>query len=190
MAPKEFYQIAKRVARVYSAFGATAQSTLETGWFTSPLCVRYHNYGGIKTRKGDDWQKAGLPFIAISSNEQFKDGSVKKQVSLFRVYASAEDYLIRLNDKFLEKGTFNNYRVVRLSPNCFWLYFAGLKIGGWATDWKYFQKLCDMAVKLAPELIGSQWKQSFHSSYQYAKSTGVLSEDMETMIEDTLRRCR
>lgn len=166
---KTFFERAKTHARLYNAYGVACQAVQETGWFTSPLCVQYHNYGGIKCR--EFWLKMGRHCAPMVSDEEIN--KVKVPVSsMFRVYSDADDYLERLNDKFIEPGT--NYGVVVQNRNCFWLHFAGLYYGGWATDSEYFGALCDHAVKLAPMAFGKDHYEKIRTAYAYAMTKNLL----------------
>lgn len=176
-----FFAIARRHARVYNAFGVAIQAVLETGWFKSPLCRTHHNYGGIKCR--DFWLEAGRWCAPMVSDEEI--AGVRKPVpSSFRVYAGPDDYLECLNDKFREPGT--NYSVVMANADCFWGHYAGLKYGGWATDSKYFTKLCNLTIQLAPDLLGAGWKQRLVAAFQLIRSRRILEVWMDREISRRL----
>lgn len=176
-----FFAIARRHARVYNAFGVAIQAVLETGWFKSPLCRTHHNYGGIKCR--DFWLEAGRRCAPMVSDEEI--AGVRKPVpSSFRVYAGPDDYLECLNDKFRERGT--DYSVLMANADCLWGHFAGLIFGRWATDSQYFSKLTDLAVQLAPELLGAMWSQRLRSSFRLARERGFLSPVMDRIVAKRL----
>jgi flagellum-specific peptidoglycan hydrolase FlgJ len=176
-----FFAIARNHARVYNAFGVAVQAVLETGWFHSPLCRIYHNYGGIKCR--DFWLKAGRTCAPMPSPEEIK-GRMVTVNSQFRVYFGPDDYLECLNDKFREPGT--NYSAVMANADCFWGHYAGLKYGGWATDSKYFMKLCDLTIELAPDLLGAGWKQRLVAAFQLIRSRRILEVWMDREISRRL----
>ena len=57
-------------------------------------------------------------------------------------------------------------------------YFAGLydgKKGKWATDHKYYDKLTVKAIKLAPEIYGSEWKQKLIRDFKVASRRKSLT---------------
>jgi hypothetical protein len=158
-----FFRKAQEHGKQYNAFGVTCQAVQETGWFKSRLCIEFHNYGGIKCR--DFWLARGRHCVPIISNEEISGTNVPVK-SQFRVYHDLDDYLIELNNKLVEPGT--NYKVLIENRNCFWLHFAGLYYGGWATDSGYFGALCDHAVALAPKFFGKEHHQKIRTAYAYA----------------------
>lgn len=172
-----FFAVARRHARVYNPFGVTVQAVLETGWFRSPLCVRYHNYGGIKCRPW--WLKAGRTCAPMPSPEEI-GGRMVTVNSQFRVYSGPDDYLECLNDKLRERGT--DYSVLMANADCLWGHYAGLVYGHWATDSQYVGKLADLTLQLAPELLGAQWRQRLASSFALARRRGVLTPVMDRLI--------
>lgn len=184
MNAKTFYKIAKEEAEVYNAFGVTVQAVLETGHFTSKLSVAYNNFGGVKKKDGDGWEGKVIGFPSIECIKQ-KDGSVlrKTVVSQFRWYDSPEHYLEALNDKLSEP----RYEVCREGVSCFWLHFAGLYLGGWATDPDYFDKLVSLAISQGPSLLGKDWHDHEYRAFQTAVKTGRLQKWMQRSIQKHLR---
>lgn len=178
MTPREFFDLANKHAMVYNPFGVTVQAVKETGWFKSELCREAFNFGGIKARKGD-------PVYVKTSPEEI-NGKMVQVVSNFRKFESVDDYLERLNDKLMA----DRYKVCREGRSCFWVHFAGLYLGGWATDSHYFQGLCDLVPKLAPELLGEYWQTRIKSAYQIAKTSGKIQLWMARKIEETLNGCQ
>lgn len=183
MDAKTFYKIAKEEAEVYNAFGVTVQAVLETGHFTSKLSVAYNNFGGVKKKDGDGWEGKVIGFPSIECIKQ-EDGTVLKKmvVSQFRWYDSAEHYLKELNKKLSEP----RYEVCRKGVSCFWLHFAGLYLGKWATDPEYFRKLTELAISQGANLLGKEWKDHEFRAFQFAKGTGHLEKWMERTIKSKL----
>lgn len=185
---EQFYESAKKHARLYNPYGVICQAIQETstpgrGPFTSELASNYHNYGGIKCKRF--WTLSGRDCVTIVSDEYIN--GVKKAISSqFRVYRSVDDYLECLNDKFIEPGT--DYRVVVQNRDCFWLHFAGLYFGGWATDPNYFSALCKHAVALAPRLLGKEGHMKIRNAFAYALSKQILHQWMINAIKDALMK--
>ena len=110
------------------------------------------------------------------------DGTRYDKKSAFRKYSTVDDFLSDYADKI--SATY---------PNCaldnFWGYFAGLykgKYGAWATDLKYFEKLCMVAVRLAPEIFGPEHKGKLVAAYKHAFGRGYLTEAQAKCIYDLL----
>ena len=184
--PEIFFEVAKRHARMYNPFGVTCQAMQETstpghGPFTSELSVKYNNFGGIKCKRF--WLMEGRECTFVISDEEIH-GKKEPVRSSFRVYRDLDDYLECLNDKFLEPGT--NYKVVVQHRDCFWLHFAGLYFGGWATDSGYFAALCDHAVALAPRLLGPKGPEHIRTALAYALTKNILQQWMVKEINRAL----
>lgn len=183
---EHFYNTAKRHAKMYNPYGVTCQAIQETsepgqGPFKSELAVKHNNFGGIKCKRF--WLQAGRDCTFLVSDEEI-DGKKAPVRSSFRVYRNLDDYLECLNDKFLEPGT--NYQVVVKEKNCFWLHFAGLYFGGWATDSGYFAALCDHAVALAPRLLGPKGPEHIRTAFAYALTKNILQQWMVKEIKRAL----
>lgn len=139
-----FYHLALKQKGI-NAFGATAQSILETGHWTSTLWVQANNGAGIKATP--KWRKDN-PYISVCSSESV-NGKYIQRVSYFRKYPTADEFLDDYSSKIR-----NDY------PHCkadnVWGYFAGLyrgRYGKWATDHRYYEKLARQAVYLEPLLL-------------------------------------
>ena len=65
-------------------------------------------------------------------------------------------------------------------------FIAGLIFGRWATDSQYFGKLTDLAVQLAPELLGAMWSHRLRSSFRLARERGFLSPVMDRIVAKRL----
>jgi flagellum-specific peptidoglycan hydrolase FlgJ len=140
-----FYKLARGYKHI-NAFAATVQSALETGNWTSKLWVLARNGAGIKASTA--WRDGRNDYILISSPE-YRDGKYTAQNSYFRAYNSAEEFLADYALKIK-----NDYP--HCTPDNVWGYFAGLyrgRLGKWATDHKYFEKLAKKAVQLEPVLL-------------------------------------
>ena len=60
------------------------------------------------------------------------------------------------------------------------------KYGAWATDLKYFEKLCMVAIKLAPEVFGTEHKNKLINAYLYAIKKKYLTDGQAKCIYDLL----
>ena len=139
-----FYSLAKKQAGI-NAFAVTCQSAVETGHWTSPLWRNTYNGAGLKAPPS--W-RASKPYVEFVSPES-KDGVYYKKSSFFRKYESPQaflkDYAIKIKTDY-----------PHCTPDNVWGYFAGLyrgRLGKWATDHKYFEKLARKAVALEPVLL-------------------------------------
>jgi flagellum-specific peptidoglycan hydrolase FlgJ len=77
------------------------------------------------------------------------------------------------------------YPVTVRNLDCVWLGLAGFykgKYGAWATDPKYFDKLCAMVVQYAPQVIGDDWQERLATSYQLARQRGFPEAWMEKSV--------
>lgn len=139
-----FYSLAKKQAGI-NAFGATAQSAHETGNWTSPLWNNTYNGAGLKAPPS--W-RASKPYVEFVSPES-KDGKYYKKSSYFRKYSSPSEFLADYALKI-------KIDYPRCTADNVCGYFAGLykgRLGKWATDHKYFEKLARKAVAFETLLL-------------------------------------
>ena len=144
MDAKTFYGLAQGQKGI-NAFAATCQSAVETGHWTSPMWRNTYNGAGLKAPPS--W-RASKPYVEFVSPES-KDGVYYKKSSYFRKYKSPhaflKDYAVKIKADY-----------PRCTPDNLWGYFAGLykgRLGKWATDHKYFEKLAKKAVAFEPLLL-------------------------------------
>lgn len=170
-----FYKLAKGFRHI-NAFAATVQSAHETGNWTSRLWQEAYNGAGIKADK--QWRKT-KPYVEFVSPEN-KDGVYFKKSSYFRKYESPQaflaDYAVKIKQDY---------------PHCtvdnMWGYFAGLykgRLGKWATDHRYFEKLARKAVQLEPTLLTQG---HLKRSLDYAISKNYLEDWQIKIIEAVMR---
>ena len=181
MNAQEMFTLMRGVPGI-NAFGATCQSALETGYWTSSLWQQTCNGAGLKAQQ--TWIRSGKRYVAIASPEYIAN-KFKTKFSNFRAYASPEEFLIDYAEKIREYYP----RCIESADN-FWGYFAGLRDGRWgpwATDPEYFGKLCSIGGKLAPELLGHGWRGRMHLSYRLACDRGTLSDDQKLCIQTLLK---
>lgn len=177
----EMYELMRKVPGV-NPFAATCQSAHETGRWTSKLWNEARNGCGLKA--GTDWMKARKPYILIQSPEWDGKQTVQRR-SKFRAYSTPGDFAQDYGEK-----------IRTLYPACvkeadnFWGYFAGLyhgRWGAWATDPRYFDKLAEMAVKLAPSLIGNGWRGRIYLAFELAEQRDTLTPDQGKTILKLLK---
>jgi len=182
MTAPEFYKLARDRPGI-NAFAATVQSAVETGHWKSELWNLSNNGAGIKADK--QW-RACRPFVQIASPES--DGkNYFYRVSYFRKYASSDEFLMDYAAKIKR-----DYPCSAAHADNMWGYFAGLyhgRLGSWATDHRYFEKLVVKSIQLAPQLLGSAWHNKLDSAYVLALERRSLSGWQKQIIEKALRGC-
>lgn len=175
MTVHQFYALAQKQKGI-NAFGATVQSALETGHWTSPLWRNTYNGAGIKADA--QWRKT-KSYVEFVSPES-KDGIYFKKVSYFKKYETPVVFLVDYAQK-----------IKRDYPQCaadnFFGYFAGLykgRLGKWATDHKYFEKLVRKAFELEAILL---YPGHLKRSFEYAKDKKYLEQWQIEIIEEVIK---
>lgn len=175
MTAPEFYELAQQ-QRGINAFAVTCQSAVETGHWTSPLWRNTFNGAGLKAPPS--W-RASKPYVEFVSPEA-KDGVYYKKSSYFRKYESPQaflaDYALKIKQDY-----------PHCTPDNTWGYFAGLyrgRLGKWATDHKYFEKLAKKAVALEPVLLSQG---HLKRSLDYAISKNYLEDWQIKIIEAVIK---
>ena len=170
-----FYKLAKGFRHI-NAFAATVQSAHETGNWTSYLWLNAYNGAGIKA---DAKWRANKPYVEFVSPES-KDGVYFKKSSFFRKYPSPEaflkDYAVKIKTDY-----------PHCTPDNTWGYFAGLyrgRLGKWATDHRYFEKLARKAMALEPVLLSEG---HLARAFDYAISKNYLEDWQIKIIEAVMR---
>ncbi|MDR1020928.1 MAG: glucosaminidase domain-containing protein [Synergistaceae bacterium] len=177
---EEFYKNALAVQGI-NAFAATCQSAHETGFWTSYLWKNALNGAGIKADK--NWRNSGRPSIKKSSREEVKGQSVYRD-SYFRVYKSLDEFLLDYRAKIAR-----DYPLAVKNSDTMWGYFSSLqkgRLGSWATTQRYFEHMADKAVRLAPRLLGVEWRAQMLNEYKQALSKGLLSQNEIKIVEKKL----
>ena len=181
MTAPEFYALARERPGI-NAFAATVQGAIETGHWKSYLWINVYNGAGIKAQAS--WRSAGKPYIRVSSPESAGGNYIRRE-SYFRSYSSPEEFIQDYRSKIL-----HDYPYSAANADNMWGYFAGLyggRIGSWATDHKYFQKLTYKAIQLAPELLGAGWQKRLNSAYTLALTRKSLCEWQKNIIQNALK---
>jgi len=175
MNSKTFYGLAQQQQGI-NAFAVTCQSAIETGHWTSPLWNNTYNGAGLKAPPS--W-RATRPYLEFVSPES-KEGKYYKKSSYFRKYSSPSEFLA---DYALKIKC--DYQ--RCTADNVWGYFAGLyrgRLGKWATDHKYFEKLARKAVQLEPTLLTQG---HLKRSFEYAKDKKYLEQWQIKIIEAVIK---
>ena len=124
-------------------FACACQFAHETGQFKS---APFNNMAGIKGTKG--WISRGGKIFNANTKEEYVAGVMSNINASFRAYDTLDDFIMDYTDI-----------IGRLYPICnenhdnYIGYFYGLVKGGWATDFKYFVKLCKMADSYVLDLL-------------------------------------
>lgn len=179
--PQEFYRRAQKLGGI-NAFAATCQSAHETGFWTSELWKKARNGAGIKADK--KWLAAGRPHVKKQSKEVV-GGKTVYRTSHFRAYKSLDEFL-----KDYEAKIKRDYPLSSKHSDTMWGYFALLRRGrhgAWATSPRYFEHMADKAVRLAPKLLGSNWKKKLLDEYKIAKSRKLLTQAEMVVVEKKLK---
>jgi flagellum-specific peptidoglycan hydrolase FlgJ len=116
-----------------------AQWAIESGWGTSELGLKAHNYFGMKAQPGDGWKGPVYPKFT----QEFVQGHEITVKAEFRVYptipASFKDHGIHLTSLQYKKCFDYDTKLV---PEHKYLVFAeGLQEAGYATDPTYAEQL-------------------------------------------------
>jgi hypothetical protein len=182
MTVSEFYNLALGQSNI-NPFAVTVQSAHETAYWTSFLWKNANNGAGLKAPS--EWIESGNPYVVVESPES-RNGSYYKNMSKFRQYGSPAQFIADYAAKIRA-----DYPRCVLNRDNIWGYFAGLyegRIGKWATDHKYYEKLTIKAVKLAPEIFGSIWYEKLVNDYFAAISRNSLKSWQKEIIEKELMR--
>jgi flagellum-specific peptidoglycan hydrolase FlgJ len=160
--------------RRVNELAAISQLALETGHFKS---FRGFNLAGIKSTPG--WEKVGGKVWSAGTSE-YQGGKMVQTTGRFRAY----DDLAHFLDDY-SSLIHRCYPITVRNLDCLWLCLAGLykgKYGAWATDPKYYDKLCAMVVRYAPRALGDNWQERLTTSYQLARQRGFPEAWMEKSV--------
>jgi hypothetical protein len=136
------------------------------------------NGAGIKADK--TWLKSGRPSIKKKSHEIVKGKKVYRE-SYFRAYGSMSEFLEDYRAKISR-----DYPRAAKHSDTMWGYFSSLqkgRNGSWATTNRYFEYLTDTAVRLGPQLLGSDWRKQLLKEYKQARSKKLLSKQEIKVIQ-------
>ena len=182
MTTTEFYRLARKHKHI-QPFAVTVQSACETGHWTSELWTNGYNGAGLKVSK--EWLSAGKADISNCSIESNSE-VYGQETSKFRKYKSPGEFL-----RDYEKKIREDYPRSARNRDNIWGYFAGLyagRKGKWATDHKYYEKLTVKAIKLAPEIYGTKWKNKLIKDFKVAARRKSLESWQIDIIRSELKK--
>jgi len=165
-----------------NALGVTAQTWHETGGYRHTCGRNNVNLAGIKC--SSNWLNGAIPWstkrCVTLKTQEFVGGKFSDFKLAFRWYDSLETYLkdhARLIDLY--------YPVSKANADCVWGYVAGLQ-GKWATSPAYFQSLVKAVLRLAPELLESDWRERLKNAFVCAVQRNVLSPAQTALLHNSL----
>ncbi len=179
---QEFYLHALQFDKIHP-FAATCQSAHETGFWTSYLWKQAYNGAGIKADKR--WVASGRPTLKKNSVEEVQ-GKTVYRVSNFRAYTSLPEFLEDYRAKIAR-----DYPLAAQNSDTMFGYFSSLqkgRLGSWATTQRYFEFMTDKAVRLAPQLLGVEWRAQLLKEYREARARGLLSQKEIQIIESRFKK--
>lgn len=106
-----------------------AQAILESGWGKSKLSAQYHNYFGLKC--GTKWTG---PSVNMTTQEEYKPGTMTTIKDNFRVYSSMEEG-VKGYFEFIQLERYHNLRGIT-DPR---KYLETIKADGYATSSAYVE---------------------------------------------------
>lgn len=165
-----------------NALGVTAQTSHETGHYVHTCGKGNFNLGGIKCSQ--NWLDGRIPWSTRKcvnlQTQEYSGGQFSDYKLAFRFYDSLETYLkdhARLIHLF--------YPVSKANADNVWGYIAGLQ-GKWATSPYYYQGLTRMVVRLAPDLLGFNWRIALIASLHEAVLRKTIPLVMREYVEARL----
>ena len=177
---EEFFMKAQKLDNIH-AFAATCQSAHETGFWTSALWRNAMNGAGIKA--DNNWRNSGRMAVLHRSPESV-NGRLVYRESWFRAYQSLDEFMADYRIKITR-----DYPLAAQHSDNLWGYFSSLKrgrLGSWATSQRYFEHLAGLAFRLAPGLLGSEWRIELLRDYREAMARGLLDANEIIIIERKL----
>ncbi len=168
-----------------NAYAAACQIWLETGGTSSELSHAAFNFAGIKAT--DQWKKAGGEVYRKVTKEVINGREVTVSAE-FRKYTSPLHFFQDYSAKWQE----SRYVKAGLQDNLgsFWLCFAALNTGGWATDLSYFTKLCAVADSKGFEVFGTSWTTKKVASLEYAVTSKILTATQKKHLTELLTNAK
>lgn len=168
---------------IVNPFAAVCQCRHETSYkgllWNSELCLKANNLAGLK--RGKNWPGEVYP---KKSWEQKQDGTKYESVSEFRKYPSWTDFAADYVGKIS-----NDYPLCVASADNMFGYFSGLfrgRLGSWATDLAYLDRMMDQVFVLAPEIFGDAWQAKLWAAFDFAVVQCRLTAQHEEIIRNRL----
>jgi flagellum-specific peptidoglycan hydrolase FlgJ len=137
-----------------------AQACIESGYGTSSLAYRWHNYFGIKW-----WRGCGRSAVNLSTKEEYTPGVLTSITAGFAVGKDMEDG-VRMYFEFIQRNSrYNNLKSATSSKN----YIKLIRADGYATSSSYVTTVWNV---VATQNLGRFDKQSAPVPVSYA---GVIT---------------
>lgn len=124
-----------------------AQAILESGWGQSELSLKANNLFGMKSKlSGNTWKSEWDGKIyAKRSPEELEDGTIVQVLSDFRAYGNPKDSIVDHRNYLLGAKTGDKLRYDGLAGETdYRKAIQIIKDGGYATDSKYVDKICNL----------------------------------------------
>ena len=185
LSAKNLFEIFEKYKKTVNPFAAVCQCRHETSYkgqpWNSELCKQANNLAGIKQWSG--WMG---PIYAKESWEQKPGGEKYSKLSNFCKYSDVGIFA----DNYAKKISMD-YPLCSKSADNFWGYFSGLfkgRVGAWATDLAYLDRLIAQVIVLGPSLLGSDWQDKCWTALEFAVKNGRLLPGHEQRIRDGLKK--
>lgn len=135
--------VAEGKKRGYTVFSAViAQAIIESNSGQSKLSLPPNfNYFGLKT--GSAWDKAGKPYVAMKTKEEYVAGKLQTITAKFRKFGSMAEGVAGYYD-FISTKRYANLKTAKNYIE----YANYLKIDGYATSNSYIQTICSTVSRL------------------------------------------
>lgn len=184
LSARNLFALFERYKKSVNPFAAVCQCRHETSFqgrpWNSELCLKANNLAGLKAWNG--WLG---DLYSKNSWEQRPDGTKYEKISNFCRYASVETFAENYARK-IER----DYSLCAASADNFWGYFSGLfkgRLGAWATDLAYLDRMIDQVLVLGPVLLGRGWAEKCWDALEYAVVKRRLQPGHEERIASRLQ---
>ena len=161
-----------------------AQAILESAWGQSELSLKANNLFGMKASlSGNTWDSDWDGKIyAKRSNEEDKNGNVTSVLSDFRAYDTVEASIKDHSDYLTgaKNGTSLRYNGLKNEKN----YRKAIQIikdGGYATDSKYVDKVCNIIEENNLDVFDSEYDPI--DITDIAESLGTITDILNKILE-------
>ena len=145
-----------------------AQACIESGYGTSSLAYRYHNYFGIKW-----WRGCGRSAVNLSTKEEYTPGVLTSITAGFAVGKDMEDG-VRMYFEFIQRNSrYNNLKSATSSRN----YIELIRADGYATSSTYVSTVWNV---VATQNLGRFDKQAEPTPVSYAGTVTASALNVRT----------
>lgn len=145
-----------------------AQACIESGYGTSSLAYRWHNYFGIKW-----WRGCGRSAVNLSTKEEYTPGVLTSITAGFAVGKDMEDG-VRMYFEFIQRNSrYNNLKSATSSKN----YIELIRADGYATSSTYVTTVWNV---VATQNLGHFDKQAEPTPVSYAGTVTASALNVRT----------